>query len=64
VDAATGLTNLGAREYSPGTGAFLSPDPLVDPQSPQDLNPYAYAQDSPATKSDLECPRVSGQGIQ
>src|SRR5262249_24097402 len=52
TDAATGLTNLGAREYNPVTGAFISPDPLITPYHPQDLNPYAYAGDSPATNSD------------
>ena len=25
ADPATGLTNLGAREYNPGTGSFISP---------------------------------------
>jgi RHS repeat-associated protein len=52
ADAATGLTNLGAREYSPGTGSFLTTDPVLDPYDPQDLNPYAYAADNPATSSD------------
>jgi RHS repeat-associated protein len=52
ADPATGLTDLGAREYSPGTGSFISPDPLLDPTDPQDLNPYAYASDNPSTLSD------------
>jgi RHS repeat-associated protein len=34
ADAATGLTNLGAREYNPGGAAFISPDPLVNPYQP------------------------------
>jgi RHS repeat-associated protein len=51
-DTATGLTNLGAREYNPASAQFISPDPLIDPSDPQDLNPYAYAGDSPATDSD------------
>lgn len=51
-DTATGLTNLGAREYQPGTGSFISPDPLLSPYNPQDLNAYAYAADNPATNSD------------
>jgi RHS repeat-associated protein len=51
-DTATGLTDLGAREYQPGTGSFISPDPLLNPYQPQDLNAYAYAADNPATNSD------------
>jgi RHS repeat-associated protein len=51
-DPATGLTGLGAREYQPGTGSFISKDPVQDSYDPQDLNPYAYAEDDPATKSD------------
>jgi hypothetical protein len=48
----TGFTNLGAREYNPGTSAFTCPDPLLSPYNPQDLNPYACAGDDPATNSD------------
>ena len=48
-DTATGLTNLGAREYQPGTGSFISPDPLLKPYDPQNLNAYAYAADNPST---------------
>jgi RHS repeat-associated protein len=51
-DPATTLTNLGAREYNPATGSFLSPDPLLLPYNPQDLNPYAYSADNPSTNSD------------
>jgi RHS repeat-associated protein len=52
ADTTTGLTNLGAREYNPATASFISPDPLLKPTSPQDLNAYAYAQDSPPTGED------------
>jgi RHS repeat-associated protein len=52
TDTVTALTNLGAREYNTGTGTFTSPDPLLTPYNPQDLNPYAYASDNPATSSD------------
>jgi RHS repeat-associated protein len=51
-DALTGLTNLGAREYNAGTGSFTSPDAVLSPYQPQDLNPYAYAYDNPSTNSD------------
>jgi RHS repeat-associated protein len=52
TDSATGLTNLGAREYSPVVGQFISPDPLLQPYDPQDLNAYAYAADNPTTSED------------
>ena len=51
-DTATGLTNLGAREFQPGTGSFISPDPLLKPYDPQNLNAYAYSADNPSTYSD------------
>jgi RHS repeat-associated protein len=51
-DDTTGLTNLGAREYDPATGKFLTPDPLVVSGDPQQWNAYAYADGSPVSKSD------------
>ncbi|MFJ6213882.1 RHS repeat-associated core domain-containing protein [Streptomyces sp. NPDC092296] len=48
----TGLTHLGAREYDPATGRFLSVDPLLDASNPQQLNGYAYAENSPVTRFD------------
>jgi RHS repeat-associated protein len=51
-DPATGLTDLGAREYQPQTGSFISTDPLLNPYDPQDLNAYTYAADNPASESD------------
>jgi RHS repeat-associated protein len=51
-DDATGLTNLGAREYDTSTGRFLSPDPLLVPADPESWNAYAYADNSPITLSD------------
>jgi RHS repeat-associated protein len=52
TDTATGLTNLGAREYQPQTGSFISTDSVLQPYDPQDLNAYTYAADNPATYSD------------
>ncbi|WP_370078092.1 RHS repeat-associated core domain-containing protein [Streptacidiphilus sp. MAP12-16] len=53
-DDTTGLTNLGAREYDPSTGKFLSPDPLIASGDPQQWNAYAYANNSPVSKTDPE----------
>jgi RHS repeat-associated protein len=52
TDTTTGLTHLGAREYDPTTGRFLSVDPVLDTGDPQSLNGYAYADNNPATLSD------------
>jgi RHS repeat-associated protein len=51
-DAATGLINLGAREYDPTTGRFLSLDQVMEGASPQQMNGYAYAGNDPTTDSD------------
>jgi RHS repeat-associated protein len=48
----TGLTHLGAREYDPTLGRFLSVDPVQDLSSPQQWNAYSYANNSPITSSD------------
>ncbi|MFF4396524.1 polymorphic toxin-type HINT domain-containing protein [Streptomyces sp. NPDC001480] len=48
----TGLTHLGAREYDPATGQFLSVDPLLTPDQPNSLNAYSYAGNNPLTFSD------------
>lgn len=52
TDPVTGLVNLGAREYNPGTTTFITTDSIQLPYNPQDLNPYAYAFANPATNSD------------
>ncbi|MFE0733108.1 polymorphic toxin-type HINT domain-containing protein, partial [Streptomyces antibioticus] len=52
VDASTGLTHLGAREYDPGIGKFISVDPIIDYTRPSQINGYAYADNSPVTLSD------------
>ncbi|UWM48304.1 sugar-binding protein [Streptomyces carpaticus] len=51
-DKDTGLVGLGAREYDPDTGRFLSADPVVDHRNPQQLNGYAYAYNNPLAYSD------------
>jgi RHS repeat-associated protein len=52
TDDSTGLTHLGAREYDPTTGRFISVDPEVDPEDPQTLHGYAYANNSPVSFTD------------
>jgi RHS repeat-associated protein len=52
VNDNTGLTHLGAREYDTQTGRFISVDPILTPDDPQQLNGYAYANNSPTTSSD------------
>ncbi|MEV7996634.1 polymorphic toxin-type HINT domain-containing protein [Streptomyces sp. NPDC086077] len=51
-DVATGLTHLGAREYDPATGRFLSVDPIMDLTDPQQINGYTYGNNNPLTFSD------------
>jgi RHS repeat-associated protein len=48
----TGLTHLGAREYDPGIGRFISPDPVLDTANPQQINGYSYCGNSPVTLAD------------
>ncbi|WP_182903040.1 RHS repeat-associated core domain-containing protein [Microbispora sp. H10830] len=52
MDPSTGLTHLGAREYDPTTGRFLSVDPVIDTDDPQQMNGYAYSDNNPVTLSD------------
>ncbi|MEV0451874.1 polymorphic toxin-type HINT domain-containing protein [Streptomyces sp. NPDC050600] len=48
----TGFTTLGARQYDPVTGRFLSVDPVFSEGDPQSWNGYAYADNNPIDKSD------------
>ncbi|MER7761922.1 RHS repeat-associated core domain-containing protein [Streptomyces sp. NPDC097619] len=52
IDGTTGLTHIGAREYDPTLGQFISVDPLLSLDLPQSLNGYNYANNSPITSSD------------
>ncbi|NUT21771.1 MAG: hypothetical protein HOV77_21565 [Hamadaea sp.] len=49
---ATGLTHLGAREYDPATGRFISADPIFDMGDPQQWNGYSYSHANPVSSSD------------
>jgi RHS repeat-associated protein len=53
TDPATGLVNLRARVYYPGTGRFVQRD-TVQPNGPgtQGWNPYAYTANNPTTWTD------------
>jgi RHS repeat-associated protein len=48
----TGLTHLGAREYDPALGRFISVDPVMDMTDPAQWNGYGYADDNPVGLSD------------
>ena len=52
TDDPTGLTHLGAREYDPVNGRFISADPLFEGSDPQSWNGYAYAHNNPISGSD------------
>src|SRR5262249_57329684 len=48
----TGLTRLGAREYEPATGRFISDDIVTDASDPAQINGYSYAGNAPTNASD------------
>ncbi|WP_431998107.1 RHS repeat-associated core domain-containing protein [Streptomyces fungicidicus] len=50
----TGFTHLGAREYDPRTGRFLSVDPIMNPADPQQMNGYTYGNNNPLVYADPE----------
>ncbi|MFC4047880.1 RHS repeat-associated core domain-containing protein [Dactylosporangium siamense] len=51
-NASTGLLDVGAREYDPNLGTFLSPDPVLSTGDPVTYNAYAYSAHSPIVYSD------------
>ncbi|CAL9459296.1 hypothetical protein SUDANB95_02587 [Actinosynnema sp. ALI-1.44] len=52
VDDSAGFTTLGARNYLPSTGRFLSADPVVGDEDTQQRNGYSYANNNPTGMSD------------
>ncbi|MET9962003.1 RHS repeat-associated core domain-containing protein [Streptomyces sp. NPDC006326] len=48
-DADSGLTHIGAREYDPLTGRFISVDPIMDLKDSQQLHGYTYSNQNPFT---------------
>ncbi|MEU6404634.1 polymorphic toxin-type HINT domain-containing protein [Streptomyces sp. NPDC046985] len=51
-DTGTGLTHLGAREYDPAIGRFISVDPVLELTDSQQIDGYTYAADNPVAGSD------------
>jgi RHS repeat-associated protein len=52
MDGATGLTIVGARQYDPDTGRFITLDPVLETHDPTQLNGYGYAGNNPVTHAD------------
>ncbi|MFH8627425.1 polymorphic toxin-type HINT domain-containing protein [Streptomyces vietnamensis] len=52
TDTGTNLTHVGAREYDPTVGQFISVDPVLSLDQHQSLNGYSYANQHPTTSSD------------
>lgn len=60
LDAAVGLTHVGAREYDPALGRFVSVDPLLDEGDHRELNGYQYGFNNPLKFSDPD--RLTARG--
>ncbi|MBV1854116.1 RHS repeat domain-containing protein [Catellatospora tritici] len=52
VDTSTGLNLVGARQYDPAIGRFISLDPVFEPTDVNQLGGYAYAGNSPVSHAD------------
>ncbi|MER8185266.1 polymorphic toxin-type HINT domain-containing protein [Kitasatospora sp. NPDC094015] len=52
TDATTGLSLLGARNYDPAIGRFLTVDPVFEAGDPDQMGGYAYAANNPVSGSD------------
>ncbi|MFI7368039.1 polymorphic toxin-type HINT domain-containing protein [Streptomyces sp. NPDC050149] len=59
-DSDTGLTHIGAREYDPAIGRFISVDPIMDMADSQQMHGYSYANNNPVTQSDPDGLRPIG----
>ncbi|MGW2556296.1 ricin-type beta-trefoil lectin domain protein [Streptomyces sp. NPDC001635] len=62
TDTTTGLDLLGARNYDPAVGRFLTPDPIFEAGDPNQMGGYAYAGDNPASGSDPSGLMLDGGG--
>ncbi|GAB3624638.1 hypothetical protein GCM10027418_27230 [Mariniluteicoccus endophyticus] len=52
TDTTLGMLRIGARDYDPTTGRFLSPDPIIDLNAPTQWNPYQYGNSNPVDHPD------------
>jgi RHS repeat-associated protein len=52
TDSASGLVAVGERTYDPTLGRFLTVDPEMEADSPQQLNGYSYAANDPISSAD------------
>ncbi|GAA2018275.1 RHS repeat-associated core domain-containing protein [Catenulispora yoronensis] len=52
ADSSTGLTTIGAREYEPDTGRFISRDPVFSSDGAQNIGGYTYSGNDPVNKTD------------
>ncbi|MEU1415589.1 RHS repeat-associated core domain-containing protein [Streptomyces sp. NPDC005731] len=62
TDTTTGLDLLGARNYDPAVGRFLTPDPVFEAGDRNQMGGYAYAGDNPASGSDPSGLMLDGGG--
>ncbi|MGE6727387.1 polymorphic toxin-type HINT domain-containing protein [Streptomyces niveus] len=60
IDKTTDLTHLGAREYDPSIGRFISVDPILDLADPQQTHGYTYGNNNPVSFSDATGLRPDG----
>ncbi|MFV2017116.1 RHS repeat-associated core domain-containing protein, partial [Micromonospora sp. LOL_023] len=56
----TGLTHIGARQYEPQHGRFISVDPIMDLTDLQQMHGYSYSNNNPVTWTDPTGLRVCG----
>ena len=47
-----GFINMNSRVYNPRLGRFISPDPVLNSENGQTLNPYTYANNNPLMFTD------------
>ncbi len=62
TDTSSGLDLLGARNYDPTQGRFLSLDPVFEAGDPNQMGGYTYAADNPSTGSDPDGRMFSDDG--